>query len=552
MTNSGFFGRNNAEVRPHRHLPSRTVIAGQLRLPSRVDTRRALRITAGVAVAMFAFGVAAARTREFGPAVPREHDEFSYLLGADTFRRARLTNPPHFQPQSFDTFHVIQRPTYASKYPPAQSLVLAMGWEFGGHPIVGVWLGFAGLAAALYWSAAAWLDGGWALITSIAVTSYVGMSYWTHTYWGGAVAAAGSALAYGAFPSLSRRPTVVVSLILGFGLIVLANSRPFEGLLVTVPVAIGLAWSWSRCGITRQRSWLTRALLPLLAIGTVGVLAMAAYNHAVTGSALTFPYIHYERDYAVVPTFVWQAPIDRTFNEPRHQAFAAWTLAYFAEHRGLQLSVVGARLLKTFTFFVPGVLFFPLLAAPLLWRDRRFFIPIAGIFATVGAICVSTWYQPHYSAPGLAPLAIIYFACLRRIHSASALPRFVRVGITVATLATWILPPMSFLFIHRHDAALRRRSADWAQARSNLIDSLSSQSKQYVLLVSYDAGYSPHNEWVFNGADIDSQHVIWARDLGRTQNHPLIAYYRAREVLDLRITSESPPYYRLEPDVTDP
>ena len=63
---------------------------------------------------------------------PVIHDEFSYLLGAETFASGHITNPTPKMWVFFETFHENFQPTYSTKYPPGQSLVLAAGRSFSG------------------------------------------------------------------------------------------------------------------------------------------------------------------------------------------------------------------------------------------------------------------------------------------------------------------------------------------------------------------------------------------------------------------------------------
>src|ERR1017187_8431907 len=91
---------------------------------SRIATRKRLAILLMILVPIL---VRVSMLRVFPVQPPGVVDEFSYLLAGDTFAHGRLTNPPHPMAAFFDTVFVLQHPTYASAYPPAQGGVLPLG-----------------------------------------------------------------------------------------------------------------------------------------------------------------------------------------------------------------------------------------------------------------------------------------------------------------------------------------------------------------------------------------------------------------------------------------
>ena len=222
---------------------------------------------------------------------PLIHDERSYILGADTFARGRLTNPSPALPEFFEAPHILVTPTYQSKYPPGQSAVLALGTIIMGDPIWGVWIGCGLFAGCLCWMLQAWVPRRWAFVVTVMSAATLGTTtYWAQSYWGGMIAAGGAALVFGGLRRTLRSPTVVSSAIMGIGVVVIAMTRPFEGFLALLPSAMLLArWLFVNRALTLQQR-LTRFILPAGTVVAIGLACMAGYNQAVTGNPWRTPY----------------------------------------------------------------------------------------------------------------------------------------------------------------------------------------------------------------------------------------------------------------------
>jgi len=452
--------------------------------------------------------------------VPRIYDEFSYLLMADTFASGRATNPtpPHWE--HFETMFVQLIPTYQSVYPAAQGLFLALGMMVAGHPWWGVWLEMGIMGAAVCWMLGGWLPPAWAMFGSLLAVLQFGItSYWMNSYWGGAPAAIGGTLLLGSWPRLARRTTRLNAIIMAVGMILLANSRPWEGFWLTAAIALMLALDYRKKGSVE---W--RAFAPAVVVLMAFSILTAWYFWRVTGSPFRMPYQVAFDQYAAGGTFFWEPLKHPHYRHAELERFYVSMATELQAGYSSAAGIMGTTLAKLYAIarFYTGPLVFCVLAMlPALvanQRTRRLLLCLAIVFA---AMFVSAPMQPHYAAPAASILILISTCSLRRFWLLK------RRGWTVGL---FLLPAMSMLMLLSAAVTLSQESRSSPPTpRAQVLATLASARSKHLVFVRYSPTHDVNSEeWVYNDADLQNSGVIWARDMGDERNRQLLQSFHDR------------------------
>ncbi len=481
---------------------------------------------------------------------PDLYDEFGHLLVADTLRHLRLANPPHPMHQFFETFFVLQEPTYSSIYPIGPGLAMAIGRALFGLWWAGVLLAMGAFCSLCYWMLRGWTTPEWSLFGgALAVIEFGPLNQWTNSYWGGHLAAMAGCLVFGALPRLREKRRIRDGLLLGLGLGLHLVTRQYESIFLLASVAIYFAPDM------HSRAALRGLLKPAFAATALLLLATGVtllQNQRVTGMWTELPEQLAQYQYGVPAALTFESdPVPHRDLTPQQELEykAQLTFRSGPETLGTYFTRLAYRVrFYRFFFLAPLYVALPFFFAGL--RELRHAWAASTLLLFALGVNFFPAFQFHYVAAVTCLFVLVSVEGLRRLSRWSANAARILVFLCVAHFCFWY-------GMHLFDGAelsnAMRRFETWdainhsnPRRRIDVNRELAQQSGKQLVFVRYWPQHIFQDEWVYNQADIDGARIVWARDLGPAEDEKLRRYYPDRTVWLLEPDAQPPKLSRYE------
>ena len=466
---------------------------------------------------------------------PDIYDEFSHLLAADTLRHFRLANPAHPMHRFFETFFILQEPTYSSIYPIGQGLVFAMGRMVFGVPWAGVLLSTSALCALCYWMLRGWVTPGWALLGGLlAVMEFGPLNPWMNNYWGGASSAAAGCLVFGALPRLKRHGRWRDAALLGAGFAFHILTRPYETIFLALAAIAFLVPDWRR--MTRPMAIAGLVASPALAVTLL-------QNHAVTGQWTKLPYALSQEQYGVPASLTIQPTPTPNRALTREQQLDYKMQSGF---RGAGPETLAKFLLRLeyrvryYRFYFLPPLYLALFAFVFTLRKRcEIWIASTLLLFALG-INFFPEFQFHYLAAVVCLFVLVSVAGLQKLGVEAARAILCLCFAHFLVLWGWHLAQGRAAEFETWTGINTTNPGRRIAVNQALRQEIAKIPGQLLVFVRYFPQHIFQEEWVYNDADIDGSRVVWARDLGPAEDEKLRKYYPNRAAM------------LLEPDLARP
>ena len=198
-----------------------------------------------------------------------------------------------------------------------------------------------------------------------------------------------------------------------------------------------------------------------------------------------------------------------------------------------------AKVRATFYFFAGVLLLSPLIMLRRVLHDRRMRFLVVSVLVLAAGMSIEVYLFPHYVAAFTAAFYAIGLQAMRHLRLWK--PEGKPIGLTLVRLTVTLCLALGAVRVCAAPLGLKVPEwpgTDWSSSwwgpdlyggeRAHIESSLEQLPGKQLVLVTESPTRDPLDQWVYNRADIDGSKVVWAWDMGATNNQELMQYYGDR------------------------
>jgi hypothetical protein len=274
---------------------------------------------------------------------------------------------------------------------------------------------------------------------------------------------------------------------------------------------------------------------------------LAYYNWRLTSNPFLIPHVLNTDTYGGSEAFLWQSlkPPLHYDNAQFEGFFNGWVRAYYHKSwaDAARLTKEKFIMLGAYFFSRPEWLLLPFV--PFLFRDKRIRLLLASLAVGISSILVVIWGHPHYAAPLVGVVFGLVVQTMRHLNTVEVGGR--RLGAIAVRCIVVITFSVTLDRALGHHLDVDERRTPEIIERAVLTDELKNTAGKHLVIVRYHKDHDFHMEWVYNGADIDSAKILWARELDAAQNERLFAYFKDRQIWLIQPDERNRVIHQLKP-----
>jgi hypothetical protein len=243
------------------------------------------------------------------------------------------------------------------------------------------------------------------------------------------------------------------------------------------------------------------------------------------------PHVLNTRTYHSAQPFLWQKPLPALHyrNQEFEDFYNGWERENY--HRGITdaLRVTWEKIFRGgVNYFWMGLLL-ALPALPYALRDRKMRLPIVALAIVAVGVSAVVWSAAHYAAPITCVLFLLMVQSIRHLRTMQCKGRPIGLALSRALLLCLMFDTVFYIAHGVCDPLFWPCEGD--VSRVAIEKKLEHTPGKHLILVRYsDDEHNIHDDWVYNGAEIDGAKVLWARELDAEQNSKLLDYFKDRKV----------------------